>query len=251
MKSIRWLALGLVALGGVSIIAMAADNFTKDEARKVLKTAEEIRSFERAESGALLTTEYAGKSSFYDMRTLRAPGRKAYIEFLAPAEEKGRRMLAIKNNYWSTFPDSKKVVAISRREMIGNSAFAIGDLFQMDADEDYDPTIVERLKVDNVPCLRLDLKAKHDEVQYARIDYIVEEKGYFPVTAKFFGVSGKHLKTMVIMERGQIGGRLRPKIVKMVDEVTKGKESSWLTKSMVERSVPDSVFTKEYLSQQL
>lgn len=229
----------------------AQDRFSKQEAKKVLKTAEEIRSFERAESLVQLTTEARGETSVYDMKTLRAPGKKAYIEFIGPAQEKGRRMLAIKNQYWSTFPDSKRVVAISRKEMIGNSVFAIGDLFQLDADEDYDPTILERLTISGATCLKLDLKAKHEDVPYSRIEYIVEEKGYFPLAAKFFGVSGKLLKTLTIEERAFIGGRIRPKILRMQDDVTKGKVSLWLSKTMIERAVPDSVFTKDYLSSQI
>jgi outer membrane lipoprotein-sorting protein len=222
---------------------------TKEEAMKILKTAEEIRSPEKAESNVSVKTVQDGKDSVYDMHILHSTERRAFVDFLAPKEERGRRMLARGRSYWSTFPDSKRVVAISRKEMIGNSVFAVADLFQIDPQADYDPEIVAEETENNVKLLKLNLKGKHDEVPYDRIEYWVEEDGWFPVRAKFYGVSGKHLKTLITENRKQIAGRLRPEVTRMIDEVVKGHVSWWETKDMTPREFPDTVFTKEYLQQ--
>jgi outer membrane lipoprotein-sorting protein len=228
--------------------APAAKTWTKEEAAKVLKLAEEIRCLDKAEVRVDLKTVDAGRETVYDMRILRSTEDRAYVEFLAPADERGRKMLAKGKNYWSTFPDSKRVTAISRREMIGNSVFALADLFQLNAETDYDATIVASEKdAAGVELLKLDLKGKHDEVPYNRIEYWVEAKDYFPVKAKFFGVSGKHLKSLDVETRATIAGRVRPEMSKMIDEVVTGRASWWKTKSMVVADPPDSVFTKEYL----
>lgn len=225
----------------------ATGTWTKEQAKKVLKDAEEIRSLDRAEVAVNLKTRASGKNTDYDMKVLRSTERRAYLEFLTPQEERGRKMLAQGNNYWSTFPDSKRVVTISRREMIGNSAFAIADIFQMDAESDYDPEITAREVRNGLALLKLKLTAKHKDAPYALVEYLVEEKGSFPFEAKFFGVSGKHLKTMTVESKRQLGGRLRPETLKMVDEVTKGTVSWWKTESMKEANIPDHVFTKDYL----
>lgn len=230
--------------------AQAAEKWTKEQAKEILKTAEAIRSLEKAEVSVDLRTVQDKQETTYDLKILRSTEQRAYIDFLAPKEERGRKMLAKGMSYWSTFPDSKRVVAISRREMIGNSAFALADIFQMDADRDYDPEITGEEELDKIKVLKLDMKGKHEEAPYARIEYWVESSGYFPVRAKFYGVSGKHLKTMTVESRKDIAGRQRPEVSKMVDEVTKGHVSWWKTKAMVAAEPPDTVFTKDFLKGQ-
>ena len=222
-------------------------SYTKEQAKKVLKTAETIRCLDKARLSVDLTTVSGKQTVNYDLEILRSTENRALVTFLGPKEEIGRKMLASKNTYWSTFPDSKKVVTVSRKEMIGNSAFALADIFQLDAEKDYDPTIVAEETKDGKSILKLNLKAKHDEAPYARIEYWVEKSDYFPVTAKFYSESGKLLKSMSVEERGKLGGRIRPSRVRMVDAVTKGKHSTWSTNSMDGENLPDSIFNKEYL----
>jgi outer membrane lipoprotein-sorting protein len=224
--------------------------YTKEAAKEILVTAEKIRSLEKAEIKVNLKNLSENVESVYNMKILRSTDRRAYIEFLSPPEERGRRMLARGQQYWSTFPDSKKVVQINRREMIGNSAFALADVFQMDADEDYDPLIVSEEVIEKKDMLKLELKAKHEDAPYACVEYWVTKKESFPLKARFYSVSGKHLKTMTVESTEKIGGRIRPAISKMVDEVVKGHISWWTTKSMVAAQVPDAVFTQEYLQKQ-
>jgi len=224
--------------------------WTREEAKRVLRIAEEIRSVDKGRILVTLTTEANNRTTVYDIRILRSTNRRAHLEFIAPQEERGRRMLAQGNSYWSTFPDSKRVVAISRREAIGNSAFAMADVFQMDSETDYDPEISAREQRNGVNVLKLDLKAKHKEAPYARVIYYVEESGYFPVEAQFYGMSGKLLKTMHAETRKQLAGRQRVERSRMIDNVTQGRVSVWLTREMKEENIPDQVFTREYLKTQ-
>ena len=222
--------------------------WTKEQAIQILKIAEDIRSPDKAVINADLRTLSDKKESLYDMRILRSTEQRAYLEFLGPPEEVGRRMLAKGRRYWSTFPDSKRVVAISKKEMIGNSVFALADMFQIDADADYDPTIDDIDSLDGKEALRLELKAKHDDAPYAHITYWVEKTTSFPLKAKFFGVSGKHLKTLTVESRSTLAGRVRPDVTKMTDETVEGHVSWWKTKTMVREDIPDQVFSKDYLS---
>jgi outer membrane lipoprotein-sorting protein len=221
--------------------------WTKEQAIQILKIAEDIRSPDKAVIQSDLKTLSNKKESLYDMRILRSTEQRAYLEFLGPPEEVGRRMLAKGRRYWSTFPDSKRVVAISKKEMIGNSVFALADMFQIDADADYDPTIDDIDMIDGIEALRLELKAKHDDAPYAHITYWVEKDSSFPLRAKFYGVSGKHLKTLTVESRGTLAGRVRPDVTKMTDETLEGHISWWKTKTMVREEIPDQVFSKDYL----
>lgn len=231
--------------------AAKAESWTKEQAVQILKIAEEIRSPNMAVIRADLKTTGDQKSSLYDMRILRSTEQRAYLEFLSPPEEVGRRMLAKGRRYWSTFPDSKRVVAISKKEMIGNSVFALADMFQIDAEADYEPLIDGSETMDGRDTLRLELRAKHDDAPYARITYWVEKGTSFPIKAKFYGVSGKHLKTLMVESRNQLAGRLRPDVTKMTDETIQGHISWWKTKTMVQEEVSEHVFSKEFLSSKI
>ena len=222
--------------------------WTKAEAVKILKIAEDIRSPDKAVIMSELKTLGDQRDTIYDMRIMRSTEQRAYLEFLAPPEEVGRRMLAKGRRYWSTFPDSKRVVAISKKEMIGNSVFALADMFQIDANTDYDPLIQAVETIDGRPALRLELTGKHEDAPYARITYWVEKDSFFPIQAMFYGVSGKHLKTLHVESRAVLAGKMRPAVTKMTDEIVKGHISFWKTKSMLSENVSDDVFSKEFIS---
>ncbi len=230
--------------------AMASGAPPNTDARAIMRRAEEIRAPESSEMKVKLDTTNAGKSSSYTMKILASTGRRSYSEFLAPAEERGRRMLALGRNYFSTLPDSKRVVPISRRELIGNSAFAIADLFQIDTEKEYEPKIAGTETIENAPATKLELTAISDDAPYAKIHYYVRPADSFPVMARFYGVSGKLLKTLTVISRRELAGEARPDRLRMDDNVTKGKFSVWNTESMARKNIPDRVFTREYLQSQ-
>jgi hypothetical protein len=219
--------------------------------RAVMRRAEEIRAPESSEMKIKLDTTSRGQQSSYTMRVLATTGRRSYSEFLAPAEERGRRMLALGRNYFSTLPDSKRVVPISRRELIGNSAFAIADLFQIDTEKEYEPKFAGEETIANQKALRLELIALGDDAPYAKIHYFVRPADSFPVGARFYGISGKLLKTLTVISSRELGGMTRPDKLRMDDNVTKGKFSIWTTLEMTKKKIPDRVFTREYLQSQL
>lgn len=221
--------------------------YTKELAKKIVDDAESLRAFDSATSKVTVMTTDSGGKTTYSMNVLQAKDRRAYLEFTGPAEEVNRRMLAIKTSYWSKFPDSNRVVPISRREAIGNSAFAIADVFQMDTVSDYDPEIIGEESVDGALCYIVELKAKHNDTPYHKIVYAVRKKDHYPINARFFGASGKLLKTMLIEKSGKLAGRIRPQVLRMNDEATKNKYSVWTTLTVKKESIPDSVFTQAYL----
>ncbi len=247
-----WMFYLILSCSTISMVVTSTTNgavktYTKDQAKQIIKKAEEVRALDRSKALVKVETQSGRHKISYKMDVLQAPGRKAYLEFSAPDEERGRRMLAIKTNYWSKFPDSKRVVPISRREAIANSAFAIADVFQMGVEEDYDAKILGEEKYEAVDCYKVQLDAKHKDAPYYRIIYLVRTKDSYPVQAQFFGASGQKLKTMTIEKDAELAGRIRPSILKMVDDTTKERMSWWHTEEIEKKDVPDSVFSQGYL----
>ena len=220
----------------------------RKKAREIIKKAEELRFLGKTQSDVDLKTIEGEKEITYDLKVLSSDQKRAYIEFLAPKEERGRKMLARDKQYWTTFPDSKMVHAISKKEMIGNSAFAMADVFQIDPDKDYNPAILGETKdKKGKKLIHLEMDSLHDDTPYHRIEYWVEKDGYFPVKAAMFAKSGKHVKTMYVESRKKYGDRIRPETTKMVDEIQENKLSWWTNREVTPVDVPDEVFTKEFL----
>ena len=226
----------------------AGETFSADQARDVIKTAEKIRSPEKAEIKVTLSTTSPEKKIKYEMKILRTTNRRGLVEFQAPELERGRYLLALQRNYYGKFRDAKGVVPISRKEMIGDSLFSIFDLFQLDPDKDFVSKILARENGPKGRQLKVEMVARPEtDAPYSRVIYYVEEKGYFPLGAEFYGESGKLLKKMVVKSREMLAGMVRGKQTRMTDEVVKGHESVWVNDAMEEKDVPDSLFTQDYL----
>jgi outer membrane lipoprotein-sorting protein len=240
---------------GLTATQALADSSTKNptniDYNQVVTDAERIRSVEPAEVKVNLVTEaqVAGKTQLtnYEMTVQRGKGKKAYVRFTAPSEELGRQMLVIGDQYWARFPDSQKVHKISRKEMIGNSVFQLVDLFQMDVKNDYNAKLIGRENISGIECYNIELTPKTDDAAYARVEYLIAIQDHFPMRAKFFSASGKHLRTLEITGRKTYSGVARPEGFVMTDEVTKGRFSRWTTKSIKEKSISDNVFSKDFL----
>ena len=216
-------------------------------AYNIIKKAEKIRTPHNTKSMVKLFTVNGDQKVSYELEVLKGENRKAFVNFLKPAEEKGRKMLSIGRKYWSTFPDSKFVLEISRREAIGNSAFAMADIFQIDVDTEYSVKLIGKEKLGKIECYKLELNQKIDDAAYFKIEYWASVKDTFPIQAKFYGQSGKHLKTMKLKKRMKLAGKIRPAIIQMKDEIKKNTYSIWTNRSMKSESFPANIFTKEYL----
>ena len=166
---------------------------------------------------------------------------------MEPPIEKGRRLLMKEGQYFAKFHHSKSAVPISRREALGNSTFALADIFRLEL-ADYDIIgMKEGMSFKKIALVELNLKAKSKEVPYDKVLYYVDKDKSFPVLAKFFGVSGKHLKSLYVEKRKKYNGVVRAAVVRMDDEVLEGRKSWWRTKKIDAIKIPKKVFTKDYL----
>jgi outer membrane lipoprotein-sorting protein len=241
----RLLLLPLLMLA-TSASAKAAKAVEID-AERIVNEAEKIRTLDQVSSKVEVESKNGKSVTKYQMDVLQASGRRAYLLFTAPDLEIDRRMLAIKTRYWSKFPNSKRVIPISRREAIGNSAFAIADVFQMDTKEDYNVKIIGEELLDKQTVVKLQLDGKHNDAPYFRIHYYVRKSDNYPLKAEFYGASKQKLKTMTVLKSETLLGRMRPKELLMEDNITANRNSIWRTLSIKQADVPDAVFTQDYL----
>jgi hypothetical protein len=230
-----------LAIFATNVFALDGEELKKAES--ILVKAEKVRAPDQGVSYVDLRSESSKTKVIYDLEVLMGTNKRAFIDFKDPPIERGRRMLVIGQQYFAKFRHSKSAIPISRREAVGNSTFALADIFQLNLD-DYS---IESMKSAKDGLLHLTLKARSTSVPYAQVEYYVDQKEHFPIRAEFYGISGKHLKSLFVEEKKKFNGTLRASKVRMDDVVQVDKKSWWITKKIIEKTVPQKVFTKDYL----
>lgn len=151
--------------------------------------------------------------------TVKTDGSSSLAEFFAPANISDQRLLMVGRNMWFIRHGLRKPVPISPRQRLLGQA-SNGDIAATNYAADYEAKLAGEESIDGNPCFKLELRARHDEVTYPRIDYWVSVAKGEAVKADFISVSGKVFKTAYFEYANQVefNGNKLPFISRMVIE---------------------------------
>ncbi|MGA1870171.1 MAG: outer membrane lipoprotein-sorting protein [bacterium] len=177
---------------------------------------------------------------------------RGFTEYLAPAREKGTKMLKIKDELWTWTPSTDRIIKIAghmlRQSMLGS------DISYEDFMEDpilsntYDSKISGEEDIDGRPCYILDLRAKEDNVAYSNRILWVDKERYVALREDLFAKSGNLLKTLRIKEVFKIDNRWYPKRMIFKDVLKKGSGTELIIDSIeFNLKIPSRIFSKASL----
>ncbi len=177
---------------------------------------------------------------------------KSFTEYLAPAREKGTKMLKLDDQLWMYSPQSDRTIRISghmlRQSMMGS------DLSYEDMMEDrkmfeiYTGEIVGEELYDENDCWILDLTAKVDDIAYHSQKLWIDKKYMVPRKQQLFAKSGKMLKVIELSDLFQIDDRWYPKRMLFQDALLKGKGTEFIVESIdFDQDIPEYMFSKASL----
>ncbi len=177
---------------------------------------------------------------------------KSFTEYLAPAREKGTKMLKLDDQLWMYSPQSDRTIRISghmlRQSMMGS------DLSYEDMMEDrkmfeiYTGEIVGEELYDENDCWILDLTAKVDDIAYHSQKLWIDKVYMVPRKQQLFAKSGKMLKVIELSDLFQIDDRWYPKRMLFQDALLKGKGTEWIIESIkFDYNIPNHIFSKASL----
>jgi outer membrane lipoprotein-sorting protein len=177
---------------------------------------------------------------------------KSFTEYLAPAREKGTKMLKLDDQLWMYSPQSDRTIRISghmlRQSMMGS------DLSYEDMMEDrkmfeiYTGEIVGEELYDENDCWILDLTAKVDDIAYHSQKLWIDKVYMVPRKQQLFAKSGKMLKVIELSDLFQIDDRWYPKRMLFQDALLKGKGTEWIIESIkFDDNIPNHIFSKASL----
>jgi len=192
------------------------------------------------------------ESAASDMKfNVKARGFDIFAEALAPAKDKGNKLLMINGNMWFSKPGLSKAVPISRRQkLLGLASY--GDIASTNYADDYEATPLPDEVHAGEDCYVFDLRARSSNATYDQIRYWVSKDRLVGVKADYYTVSGKLFKSSIMHYRNNllIQGHYRPFIseIQIRDALTGGQVTTLLFADPVIKEIPDHVYDLNLLN---
>ena len=176
----------------------------------------------------------------------------SFTEYLAPAREKGTKMLKLGDRLWTYSPQTDRTILISghmlRQSVMGS------DLSYEDMMEDpflqniYDAEIVGTDTISTRLVWILELKAKKGDASYDKRKIWADKERYIILKENLYAKSGKLLKQIDIHDVMKIEGRWVAKSLTYKDVLKEGNGTIMIIESIkFNENIPDYIFSKASL----
>jgi outer membrane lipoprotein-sorting protein len=192
-----------------------------------------------------------------DSRTITAKSwiqgvDKAFTEYLAPAREKGTKMLKLADQLWLYSPATDRIIQISGhmlRQSVMGSDLSYEDMMQdPKLANHYSATVTGHELINNRPCWILSLKAKTNDIAYDSRKLWVDQEREIPLQEELYAKSGKLLKRMELREVQKISGRWYPMRILFKDMLKTGMGTEFIAEEIeFDQPMPVQTFSKAAL----
>lgn len=177
---------------------------------------------------------------------------KSFTEYLAPAREKGTKMLKLGDRLWMYSPSTDRTIQISghmlRQSVMGS------DLSYEDMMEDpklinhYDAVVTGEETIDERPCWVVELTANKKDVAYHFMKLWVDKSRSIPLQEELMAKSGKLLKRMELKDIRKVKNRWYPGRFIFKDMLKTGDGTEFVVESVeFDIDIPERVFSKASL----
>jgi len=177
----------------------------------------------------------------------------AFVEYMAPAREKGKKMLKLGDKLWIYTPEpNDRIITISGhllKQSVMGSDMSYEDLMESDKlRKNYDAKVIGKETYNNRDCWVLELTASHDDVAYYSRKVWVDASRWLPLKEERYARSGRLLKKTEILDVFHQDGRWLPKRMIFKDMLSRGNGTEYIIDSIdFNVSIPDYRFTKAAL----
>jgi outer membrane lipoprotein-sorting protein len=177
---------------------------------------------------------------------------RSYMEFTAPARDKGTRFLKLANEMWIYIPaveKSTKIAGHMLRQSLMGSDFSYDDMMEnRKLTELYGIELIGDDVVMEKTCFLLELIAKVEDVTYYKRRLWVDKVLYIPMKIELYAKSGKLMKEIDIYDYRRIGERNYPTRITMYNKLRQNTYSEMVIDDItLDEPIPAQVFTKAYL----
>lgn len=177
---------------------------------------------------------------------------RSFTEYLAPAREKGTKMLKLEDQLWIYMPSTDRTIKISghmlRQSVMGSDLSYEDFMEDPELNKLYEAKVVAEEVFLERPCWVLELTSKGGDIAYHSRKIWVDKERFVSLKEERFAKSGKLLKTFTVMNVSRTQNRWIPTHVVFKDELKSGKGTEFFLESIeLNADIPEHVFTKASL----
>lgn len=178
-----------------------------------------------------MTVASPQRTRTFEMRTFGRGESEAAIEYLAPARDKGTRMLRKGDELWTWMPSVERTQKISGhmlRQGIMGSDLSYEDLMGATRWKDaYTATVTGSETQSGADCWRVELVARDPGVAYPKRVAWVTKDTRIPIRQELYAASGMLLKTWTMTDVKEFGGGRRfPMRMEIRDQLLAGSATT-------------------------
>jgi outer membrane lipoprotein-sorting protein len=177
---------------------------------------------------------------------------KAFTEYLAPAREKGTKMLKLEDKLWIYSPGSDRTIQISghmlRQSLMGSDLSYEDMMDNAKLIENYDAGVIGSEVINDRNCWIVELQAKTAEVNYQIRKVWVDKVRFIPLKEELYAKSGKLLKRMELLDITKMGNRWYPRKIVFKDMLKTGDGTEFIIDDIqFDPQIPEYIFSKASL----
>ena len=178
---------------------------------------------------------------------------QAFVEYLSPPREKGKKMLRLGDMLWTYTPEpNDRIITISGhllRQSVMGSDLSYEDMMENDKmTEIYDAGVLGKENFNGRLCWVLKLTAKKKGVAYHSRKVWIDSERWIPLKEERYAKSGRLLKTTEITEVFKVDNRWYPQKMLFKDMLSRGKGTEYIIESIdFNVEIPDYMLTKASL----
>jgi len=190
-------------------------------------------------------------------RTLEAKSyiegdQNSFTEYLAPARDKGTKMLKTDDQLWIYSPSTDRVIQISGhmlRQSVMGSDLSYEDMMNDSPLLEQYSALVEAVEtIDNRLCWLVTLTALKPDISYHQQKMWVDQERNVPLLIEMYSKSGKILKKIEMSDVKRIQGRWFPMMMLYKDMLKKGGGTRMtFLELQLDATLPAGIFTKSSL----
>ncbi|MCF7811421.1 outer membrane lipoprotein-sorting protein [bacterium] len=222
-------------------------------AESILERIDHNILIDRASSTTTMIIHGRSGTRTIQAKSYMRDGKDAYVEYLSPPREAGKKMLKLDDQLWTYTPEPvDRVISISGhllRQSVMGSDLSYEDMMESRSlVEAYNAEIVGKEIFNERECWVLNLTSKADDVAYFSRKLWVDTERWITLKEERFAKSGKLLKKTVTEEVFYTENRWFPKHITFKDMLTRGDGTEYIIDSIeFHANIPDYMFTKAVL----
>ena len=149
---------------------------------------------------------------------------------------------------WQYIPNVERSVRIAGSQRFLGGDFNNRDLLEVSLVDDYQAKLIGITEIEGNRCYYLDLRSKRPGTTYERVNYWVRTDGFVPFREEFLTLSGKKMKSLTYSDIGQLGNRIRPRKLIMINSLRPTHRTVVkILKAEYDKKISNSMFTRTYL----